>query len=341
MGQRGLWKALAFPVLLMTVLGGYAGRKVPPASIAADADMVVLPATVRDRQGRLVSDLREQDFEIYEDGVAQRLRLFRHEDTPVTVGLVVDHSKSMRPKLAAVTAAARTFVQSSNPADQMFVVNFNENVTLGLPHAIRFTASSDELAGAMSKAPADGKTALYDAVVEAFERLQEGSRDKKVLIVISNGGDNASARSLAHVLKMAEQSSTIVYPIGIFREDDPAANPKVLSRLAQATGGEAFFPRQLREVAAICERIARDIRNQYTIGYVSTNATRDGAYRTLRVAARAAGPGKLSVRTRAWYIAGGDPRVGQGRGRSMRMVVVRIIKCWPAAVTSRSTAKPH
>jgi Ca-activated chloride channel family protein len=318
--ERGVAKALAFPVLLLIVLGGYAGQQVPPTSrgqdsgsfrIAVNVDMVVLPATVRDRQGRFVSDLREQDFEVYEGGVLQHIRLFRHEDIPVTVGLVVDHSGSMRPKLAEVTAAARTFVQSSNPEDQMFVVNFNEKVTLGLPDTIRFTDSSDELEGAISKAPADGKTALYDAVVEAFERLQEGSRDKKVLIVISDGGDNASARSLAHVLKMAEQSSAMIYTIGIFQEDDPDANPKVLSRLSQATGGEAFFPHQLSEVVAICERIARDIRNQYTIGYVSTNAARDGAYRAVRVVARATGHSKLFVRTRTWYIAGGEPRAGK------------------------------
>jgi Ca-activated chloride channel family protein len=316
----GVAKALALPVLLVIVLGGYAGQQVPPANngqdsgsfrISVDVDMVVLPATVRDRQGRFVSELREQAFEVYEDGVPQRIRLFRHEDIPVTVGLVVDHSGSMRRKLAEVTAAARTFVQSSNPEDQMFVVNFNENVTLGLPEAVRFTNSSEELGRAISKADADGKTALYDAVVEALERLQAGSRDKKVLIVISDGGDNASARSLAHVLKMAEQSSAIVYTIGIFQEDDPDANPRVLSRLAQATGGEAFFPDQLSEVVSICERIARDIRNQYTIGYVSTNATRDGAYRAVRVVARAAGHSKLSVRTRTWYIAGGEPRAGK------------------------------
>jgi Ca-activated chloride channel family protein len=132
--------------------------------------MVAWPATGRDRPGRLVSDLREPDLEAYEDGLPQRLRLFRHEDTPVTVGRVVDHSGSLQPRLGE--AAARTFVQSCN-----------ENVSLGLPDAIRFTAGSDELAGAISKAPANGGTALYDAVVEAFERVREGSRDKRVLMV--------------------------------------------------------------------------------------------------------------------------------------------------------------
>ena len=207
-----------------------------------------------------------------------------------------------------VIAAARTFVRSSNQEDQMFVVNFNERVTLGLPGALRFTNRPDELESAILKAPATGQTALYDAVVEALKRLQAGGRDKKVLIVISDGGDNASAHSLAEALQMAGQSSALVYTIGIFDEEDPDRNPGVLHRLARATGGEAFFPGQLSAVVAICERIARDIRNQYTIGYHSTSVARPGAYRSIRVAAGAAGHGKLTVRARSGYIAGGESR---------------------------------
>ena len=190
----------------------------------------------------------------------------------------------------------------------MFVVNFNENVTLDLPDTVRFTNSSDELERAIWKAPATGMTALYDAIAKALEQLQAGSRDKKVLIVVSDGGDNASTYSLAQVMNLAEQSSAIIYTIGIFDEEDPDQNPRVLNRLAQATGGEAFFPDQLSESVAICERIARDIRNQYTIGYVPSNTTRNGTYRAIRVAARAPDHGKLVVRTRTGYIAGGEPR---------------------------------
>jgi Ca-activated chloride channel family protein len=322
-GERGVAKALALPVLLLVVLGGYAGRQVPPASsgqdagsyrIAVNVDLVVLHATVYDQQGRVVSSLRQQDFEVYEEGVPQRIRLFLHEDIPVTVGLVVDHSGSMQPKLVEVTAAARSFVQSSNPEDQMFVVNFNETVSLGLPHTLRFTNSSVELERAIWRAPATGMTALYDAIIEALKQLQAGSRDKKVLIVISDGGDNASAHSLAQVTSIAGQSTAIIYTIGLFDEGDADADPKVLNRLAQATGGEAFFPRQLSAVVPICESIARDIRNQYTIGYVSANAARDGSYRAIRVAARATGRSKLFVRTRAGYIAASEPRPGKDQG---------------------------
>jgi VWFA-related protein len=310
-------------VLLLTFLGGYGGGQLSPTSkaqdpesyrIAVDVDWVVLHPTVRDRKGRFVSDLREQNFEIYEDGVRQSIRLFQYEDTPVTVGLVVDHSRSMWPKLGQVTAAARAFVRSSNPADQMFVVNFNEAVSLGLPDSIPFTNSSTELEGAIANAPAAGMTALYDAVVEGIEHLQAGGHGKKALLVISDGGDNASAHDLAAVLKVAEQSSAILYTIGLFDGDDPDRNPKVLKRLAKETGGEAFFPSEFSAVVAVCESIAHDIRNQYTIGYVSTNVTPKGTYRAVRVVARAAGRGKLFVRTRAGYIAGGEPWPGKDQG---------------------------
>jgi Ca-activated chloride channel homolog len=308
--------ALALPLLLLlSVVGGE--PQTPPSldaqgsspyRISVNVDLVVLNATVRDGKGRFASDLREEDFEVYEDGVRQSIRLFRHEDIPVTVGLVVDHSGSMRAKLADVIAAARTFVQSSSPEDEMFVVNFNEKVTIGLPDNLPFSNRSEDLGSAIANAPTTGRTALYDAVFVARKRLQAGSREKKVLIVISDGGDNASAHTLAEVLKMAGQSTTLVYTIGIFDDTDADRNPDVLRRLAGVTGGEAFFPGEYREVVAICERIARDIRNQYTIGYLSSSASRPGAYLSVRVAARAAGHGKLSVRARSGYIASAESR---------------------------------
>ena len=248
--------------------------------------------------------MQARNFEVYEDGVRQTIKLFQHEDVPVTVGLLVDHSSSMRHKLAEVVAAARTFIQSSSPEDQMFVVNFNEKVTMGLPEAVGFTDSSAELERAIFRTPAGGMTALYDAVAVAQQKLQAGTHDKKVLIVISDGGDNASAHSLAEVLKIAERSSALIYTIGIFDPDDEDKNPDVLRRLARATGGDAFLPDKLDDVVAICERIARDIRHQYTLGYISSNAAKPAVYRSIRVVARSAGNGKLVVRTRSGYIAG-------------------------------------
>jgi len=292
-------------------LAGLVPRAEPQQQAAGDdfklsvsVDLVALQATVHDRNNSYVSGLREQDFEVYEGGVRQAIRLFRHEDVPVTIGLVIDHSGSMHRKLAHVAAAARTFVESSNPEDQMFVVNFNEKATLGLPASIPFSDRAEDLARAISNAPAAGQTALYDAIVKAQERLQAGSRERKVLIVISDGGDNASAHKLPEVLKLAEESSALVYTIGIFDEEDADRNPVVLRRLARATGGEAFFPQRLDDVVAICQRIARDIRHQYTIGYVASGASQPDAWRAVRVVAHQ-GKQKLSVRTRSGYIAGG------------------------------------
>ncbi len=314
MARNRILMPLGIAAILLLMPGFDAGSQTAPADkqqdprykLSVDVNLVVLHATVRDRQGRFAAGLREQDFEVYEDGVPQHIRVFQHEDIPVTVGLVVDHSGSMRPKLREVTAAARNFVQFSNPEDQMFVVNFNEAVSMGLSQTAPFSNDAAALGGAIWGAPAFGETALYDALVKALARLQEGHWDKKVLLVISDGGDNASSHNLAQVTNFAGRSSAIIYTIGIFDEADADRNPRVLRHLAQATGGEAFFPGQPGEVACICERIAREIRNQYTIGYVPTTV-RKGVYRTIRVVARPAGHDKLFVRTRAGYISGAAP----------------------------------
>lgn len=304
--------AVVLPVLFFVLSGFAISQVVPPDNgrdqenfrISVEVDLVVLQATVRDREGHTVMELGQRNFEVFEDGRLQPIRLFRHEDTPVTVGLVIDHSGSMREKLADVTAGAQAFVRSSNPNDQIFVVNFNETVSLGLPIGMRFSDNAGQLGAAIWGAPANGTTALYDGIIEALKRLQQGTSDKKVLIVISDGGDNASKAGLDQVVKMAEQSSAMIYAIGIFDPEDPDRNPKVLQRLAQETGGEAIFPTRLSETVEICERIARDIRDQYTIGYSSPNDKRDGTYHKVRVTARMEGNGKLSVRTRAGYRSG-------------------------------------
>ncbi|HVV47326.1 MAG TPA: VWA domain-containing protein [Bryobacteraceae bacterium] len=269
--------------------------------ISVDLNLVVLPVTVRDRKGAFAGDLTKENFAVYEDGVKQSIRLFRHEDIPVTAGIVVDHSGSMTGKIADVVAAAEKFADLSNPRDQMFVVNFNERASLGLPPNVRFTHFATLLREAIENAPAAGQTALYDALGLAIERLHDGKPDKKVLVVFSDGGDNASQMKLHDVLDKAAQSNAIVYTLGIFAKDDPDQNTGVLKRLAKESGGQAFFPEHYRDAAEICAEIAKEIRHQYMLGYVSSS-TKSGGHRKLKVEAHA--PGKdLTVRTRSGYEA--------------------------------------
>jgi Ca-activated chloride channel family protein len=274
-----------------------------PYTIKVDVDMVVLRASALDRKNALTAGLDKENFEVYEDGVLQQIKTFSHEDVPVTVGLVVDNSGSMSPKRTDVIAAALAFARSSNPQDEMFVVNFNEKVYFGLPPEILFTDHIAQLERALSRIFSNGETALYDAIAAALERLKQGSRDKKVLVVISDGGDNASKHTLPEILSLLGKPDAIIYTVGIFDPDDTDRNPRVLAQLAKNTGGEAFLPESLKEVLPICERIARDIRNQYTIAYVPTNKKRDGTYRAIQVKARAQGNKHLLVRTRTGYFA--------------------------------------
>ena len=268
--------------------------------VSVNVDEVVLHATVRNHR---VAGLSKDNFQIFEDRVLQPIKHFSHEDIPVTVGLVIDNSGSMRPKRAEVIAAALAFAGSSNPLDQMFLVNFNEHVSFGLPRDVLFTDQPEQLKAAMRTVISDGETALYDAVAIALERLKQGNRDKKVLIVVSDGADNASAHTKGQMLDLATQSDAIIYALAIYERDDPDRSPQVLSKLAKVSGGEAFFPESLGEVVPICERIAREIRDQYTISYVPTNPKQDGTYRTIRVRATSPDGRDLAVTTRAGYVA--------------------------------------
>jgi len=302
-------------LLLLIVLPG-AGAAQPPEpepsqppqddveTIKVSVDLVVLHATVqKNRKRALVSGLGKEAFQVYEDGVLQEIHSFSHEDIPVTVGLVIDNSGSMIPKRREVIAAALAFARSSNPHDQIFLVNFNENVSFGLPDNMPFTDSVGQLEVALSRTAANGMTALYDAVAAGLEHLKKGKQDKKVLIVISDGADNASKLSLAETMTMTQQSDAIIYTVGLFEEGDPDRNPGVLKQLARATGGEAYLPWSAKEVVPVCERIASDIRNQYTLAYIPTNRKQDGTYRAIEVKAEAPGYEGLSVRTRTGYYA--------------------------------------
>ncbi len=272
--------------------------------ISVNVNLVVLHATVAGKRGHFVSDLRQDDFQVYEDGVPQQIVRFGHEDAPITAGIIVDHSGSMLPKIPEISAAVRTFATASNPSDEMFVVDFNERVRFGLPASIPFTDNPSLIQKAVAQSPVGGETALYDAIVAALAKLKAGTRDKKVLIVISDGGDNASVRTRAQTLKLAQASSAIIYTVGIFDEDDPDRNPGVLRDLARSTGGIAYFPSGLNEISSICSSIARDVRNQYMLAYVPSDPAAHGDYRSIRVTVNAPHHGKLVARTRNGYRIG-------------------------------------
>ncbi len=268
--------------------------------ISKDVDLVLLPVTVRDAKGKFVSGLDASDFNVYENGRQQTISLFRSEDVPVTVGLLVDHSGSMAAWRERVIQGARAFVQASNLQDKEFVVNFGNSAQLTLPPDVPFTSNADELQNALSVPYASGKTALYDALAAALQHIQASTPNKKVLLLISDGGDNASQRKFSEVLRMAQTANVLIYSIGLLDELSADQNPGVLKKLAAATGGESYFPTSEAELIADCLLIARDIRHQYTLGYDPTDDN-DSGYRKIRVRVSANRRGKLIVRSRAGY----------------------------------------
>jgi Ca-activated chloride channel family protein len=274
-----------------------------PPVLSVTTDLVTLAITVVNRDGTFVEGLRPEHFNVFDNGERTPIEFFSSEDLPATIGLVIDSSGSMRDKREQVTAAATAFAALSHPLDELFTINFNERVWPGLPPAVEFTADRDQLRVALAGAPAQGMSAVYDAVDRALAYLEHGTRDRKALIVVSDGGDNASAHSLDQVLQRARRSTAIVYAVTIFDRDDHDARPRILKRLARDTGGEAFTPRGASEVVQSFEQIARELRSGYTIGIQPPDRI-DGNFRSIRVVADAGDGRTLVARTRAGYYAG-------------------------------------
>jgi Ca-activated chloride channel homolog len=263
---------------------------------------VVLHATVMDQKQHLVSGLRQGDFEVFEDGRPMAITSFHQEDIPVAIGIVIDNSGSMRDKRQKVNQAAVNLVRASNPQDQEFVVNFNDEYYLDQD----FTSDINQLREGLDHIESRGGTALYDAVVASADHLAKGARlDRKVLLVVTDGEDNASRESLEQcVRRLQDLNGPTVYTIGILGDDREAHRAKrALTALAAQTGGVAYFPKDLNEVDNISRQVAHDIRNQYSIGYKAVDPNRPG-YRSVRVEAHSPGYKHLVVRTRSGYYAG-------------------------------------
>ena len=271
----------------------------------SDTRIVVLHTTVVDKSGHLVTTLPQTAFTVYENGVTQPIRGFKREDVPVSMGLVVDNSGSMRDKRSKVETAALGLVKASNKDDEVFVVNFNDEAFLDNPHGKDFTSDVKEMEEALTRIDSRGGTAMRDAIRMSIDHLKEkAKKDKKVLVVVTDGNDNSSTINLENLVKAAQQSEVILYAIGILSEEErreAKRAERALGELAQATGGEAFFPKSIDEVERLAQQVARDIRNQYTIQYSPTNQTMDGSFRQIKVAVNA--PGRPVARTRTGYYA--------------------------------------
>jgi Ca-activated chloride channel family protein len=299
-------------LLLLWQLLAQAPQAAP--SFKSSSEIVVLHVSVVDGRAGYVAGLPKDAFAVYEDGRPRPIALFEDDDTPVSVGLVIDSSGSMLTRRDAVIAAGMAFAESSRPDDEMFTLCFNEKVWRGLPDGQSFTSDHQELHRALDRTTARGQTALFDAVTTGLQQLDGGARSRKVLIVISDGGDNASHARFDAVLDAALRRDVVIYTVGIYDPYDQDAKPKLLRELADATGGESFFPKTIDEVRPALERIARDIRSSYTIGYVppAGEPSANGP-RRIKVDLHAPDGRKLRIRARSAYLSASTGGAGGGR----------------------------
>jgi Ca-activated chloride channel homolog len=274
------------------------------AQFRSDTRLVVLHASVTDKKGKLVTNLDRQAFKVFENGQPQQVKIFRREDVPVSLGIIIDDSGSMSTKRSRVEVAALDLVRNSNPQDEVFIVNFNDDAYLDVP----FTNNIRKLEQGVARIDSRGGTAMRDAISMSLDYMRkEAKKDKKVLLIITDGNDNASNISLEKVVARANQNDTLVYAIGLFTEEEKheaAKARRALHELTGATGGLVFYPKEVAEVQALAVEVARDIRSQYTIAYTPSVQALDGSYRQIKVTVNA--PGKPVVRTRSGYYATPD-----------------------------------
>jgi VWFA-related protein len=265
-------------------------KKQDDGTLRVETLEVQLPISVLDKEGRPVDGLKQEYFQIFEDKVQQTIKTFRHEDIPLSLGLVIDNSGSMRNKRERVNSSALAFVRESNPEDETFIINFDDSAYLEQD----FTSSIGDLVDALENIDARGETALYDALYLAADKvMKDGKKDKRALLVISDGEDNASKYGINKILEALKQSKVTVYTVGLLEEDDqrgglfkkpPSKKAKEdLVKFAELTGGAAYFPKNLDEVEDLVKHIAHDLRNHYTISYTPSNANLDGTYREITV----------------------------------------------------------
>lgn len=293
---------LPSPLLLFMCAASLGAAQEPEPVFRSESDLVVLHVNVFDGRSDAVPGLSQGMFQVFDNDQPQQITFFSAANVPVTAGLILDSSSSMITRQRLVTAGAEAFVRSSHPEDELFTIHFNEHVEFGLPPAFFFTSRSTILKAAVARYHAGGKTALHDAVVAGLDHLERAGHDKRVLVVLSDGEDNASRHSERVMLERAQRSSAIVYAVSnAHRRFGLPGDPDVLRRLTDATGGVAYFPNSDEDIVESFDTIATNIRRGYTIGYTPSSPDHDGSFRRVKVAVQVPGRRNLRVRSRPGY----------------------------------------
>ena len=282
----------------------------------AESELVVLHVSVRDRGGRYIAGLDRDAFTVIDQGKPQTIAMFSAADVPASVGFLIDNSNSMRPNRERVIVSAVEMVKHSHQKDEIFVLTFHEDVRSAWGPSIAGETDPGRFASAMANAiVARGMTAIHDAIVAGLKRVAAGRHSRQVLIVVSDGDDNASTATRDEVLKQVRESDATIYTIALIDPLTREGNPKLLRGLARATGGESYQPRRAEDIGEAFDEIARDIRSAYTLAYAPTAATTGTGdagerRRTVRVHVRSRDGRALRVRTRDGYFeqARGGPR---------------------------------
>ncbi len=282
-----------------------AAQPADPPTFRSDTRLVILPVTVADKSGKLIPNLPQNAFKVFENGTQQPIKIFRREDVPVSLGIIIDNSGSMRDKRLKVELASADLMKNSNPQDEVFVVNFNDEAFLDVP----FTNDIKKLEQGLARLDARGGTAMRDAISMSIDYMKEtGKKEKKVLLVVTDGNDTASTGSLEKLVAKAQKSEVLIYAIGLLNEEERREAKKAkraLDDLTSASGGLSYYPKELAEVDKIALLVAHEIRNQYTIAYTPTVQALDGSFRQIKVTVSGAGRSAL-VRTRTGYYATPD-----------------------------------
>ncbi|MCL5743672.1 MAG: VWA domain-containing protein [Acidobacteria bacterium] len=295
-------RAVTRLILSLAVLALALGAQEETGAVfRADTRLVVLHATVLDKNGKFVTDLPRSAFRVYENGAEQQLKIFRREDVPVSMGIVIDNSGSMREKRKKVEDAAMSLVKASNPQDEIFIVNFADEAFLDVP----FTSDVKKMEEGVARIDSRGGTAMRDAIFLSMEELREkAKKDKKVIVVVTDGNDNLSEITLERLVQKLQEREVLIYTIGLLNEEERGEAKRAkraLNAIAAATGGQAYYPGKVEDVGRFTLDVARDIRNQYILAYSPAMQELDGSFRQIRVTAN--GPNRPTVRTRTGYYA--------------------------------------